>query len=511
MHALAALVFGALVTVSVFAQAGPSEEALARLEVIVAHGIRFDPTDVRWAALREDPQFRNLESEMFARTAPVIRSTTAFLLEKDLIPENIAHDPKTGSFFVGSMYKAKIIRIAPDGSVSDFVPSRRDGLLSVLGMKVDPERRDLWAVAGNFVDSPPMQTADPASHGKGAIFRFDIDTGRLEGRYDGPGGSTKEPMTFNDLVVTPGGDVFTTAGPRGVWRLRAGATAVEPFIERKGSAFNGIAITPDGKTLFAASHREGVLKIDIATKDAVLIEVPRNVTIAGIDGLYFRDGSLIGIQNGTNPQRVVRAFLDPEMKRVTRFVVLEQDHPLWDIPLTGTIMGNHLYYVARSQLRAFENGVIWPAERLKETVILKLPLEPGGPRAVNLEEERRGLLDMHRREIRAHLERDAGWIGDTTSDEMITVNSGKIGRTTREAVRDFFNGYFDGASYLQYEDAEAPVVMVSDDGSMGWVISRTRVRRTQNGAERSFVYAGIMTYQKRGGAWIRVANVSTFE
>jgi len=88
---------------------------------------------------------------------------------------------------------------------------------------------------------------------------------------------------------------------------------------------------------------------------------------------------------------------------------------------------------------------------------------------------------------------------------------GKIGRTTRQAVRDFFNGYFDGADYLQYEDAEPPAVAVSDDGSMGWVISRTRVRRTQKGAERSFVYAGIMTYQKRDGVWIRVANVSTFE
>ena len=511
MHALVALVLAtALVAPAALAQSSPPE-ALARLEAIVAHGIRFNPADAAWDSLREDPRFKSLESEMRARTAPLVRSTTAFLLEKDLIPENIAHDLKAGSFFVGSMYKAKIIRIAPDGNVSDFVPSRRDGLLSVLGMKVDAERRELWAVAGNFVDSPPMQTPDPASHGKGAIFRFDIDTGVLKGRYEGPGGSAKEPMTFNDLVISPGGDVYATAGPRGIWRLRRDADAVEPFIEPKGSAFNGIAITPDGKSLFAASHREGVLKVDIPTRKSVLVEVPRNVTIGGIDGLYFHEGSLVGIQNGTNPQRVVRAWLNPEMTRVTRFVVLEQDHPLWDIPLTGTIIGDHLYYVARSQLRAFEKGVIWPADRLKETVILELPLEPPGPAAVDLEETRRSLLDMHRREIRAHLDRDAAWIGDTTSDEMITVNGGKIARVTRESVRDFFNGYFEGADYLQYDDAEPPIVAVSDDGSMGWIISRTRVRRTQKGAERSFVYAGIMTYQRRGRDWIRVANVSTFE
>lgn len=75
--------------------------------------------------------------------AAVTASETAFLLEKDLIPENIAYDAKTRAFFVGSMYKAKIIRIGADGVVSDFVPSRRDGLLSVLGMKIDPARRGI--------------------------------------------------------------------------------------------------------------------------------------------------------------------------------------------------------------------------------------------------------------------------------------------------------------------------------------------------------------------------------
>ena len=51
---------------------------------------------------------------------------------------------------------------------------------------------------------------------------------------------------------------------------------------------------------------------------------------------------------------------------------------------------------------------------------------------------------------------------------------------------------------------------------MGWVITRVRVRRTQKdatgaGKEARFVYAGIMTYEKRDGRWVRVANVSTFE
>jgi hypothetical protein len=51
---------------------------------------------------------------------------------------------------------------------------------------------------------------------------------------------------------------------------------------------------------------------------------------------------------------------------------------------------------------------------------------------------------------------------------------------------------------------------------MDWMIVRTKVRRTiphkgfGEETETSFVYAGIMVYEKRDGDRARVANVSTF-
>jgi hypothetical protein len=207
----------------------------------------------------------------------------------------------------------------------------------------------------------------------------------------------------------------------------------------------------------------------------------------------------------------VRAWLDPGLRRVIRFDILEQAHPLGDIPLTGTIVGNDLYYVARSQLRAFDGMKIWPAERLRETVILRLPIDPPGPPPVDLDRERAALLEMHRREIRAHIERDAAWIGATTAEEFVSATGGRIDRTTRKDVQSFFEKYLEGATYPVYEDLEPPIIRISDDGSMAWILSRMKVRRIEDGAERSFVYAGIMTYEKRDGAWVRVSNASTFE
>ena len=492
------------------ARDGRGDAALAHLGVAVDFGVRFDPADAAWSAIRNDPRFVRLESRMRARTSPIVRSSVAFRLDRRLTPESVAYDARTGAFFAGSMYQAKIVRIAPDGSVSDFVPSRRDGLLSVLGMKVDAARRELWAVAGNFGERPPMETPDPATSGRGAIFRFDVDSGALVRAYWSRG-TAEKPLQFNDLVVSPEGDVYVTAGPDGIWRLRRGSDALEPFVQPPGSFFNGIAMTPDGKTLFGASHFEGVLRIDVATRSITPLALPEGAILGGIDGLYVYGRSLVAIQNGTDPIRVVRAWMNPEMTRVTRVAVLEQEHPESDIPLTGVIVGDDLYYVGRSQLRAFDGAKIWPDERLKETTILKLPLDVAAAPDRDLDAEVRALLELHQGEIRAHVARDAAALAAHHADDFVSATRGTISRSDRAATLKFFTEYFKGATYPQYEDAEPPIVRVSDDGSMGWVMSRMRVTRVEGEAKRSFVYAGIMVYEKRDGRWMRVANGSTFE
>ena len=489
------------------ARAGRSDDALRQLRVAADFGVRFDAADEAWAALRTDARFREIESLMRARTAPLVRSRVAHRLAKDLVPENVAWDPKSGAFFVGSMYKAKIVRIAPDGAVTDFVPSRRHGLLSVLGMKIDNARRELWAAAGNFGETPPMEVLDPATEGSGALFRFDADTGRFVRSYAGPKGTQ-----FNDLVITPEGDVYATAGLGGIWRVRAGSDTIEPFVAPPRTFFNGIAITADGTTLFAASHFDGVMKIDVATKATSLLNLPPGVTLGGVDGLYVHDGSLVAIQNGTDPMRVVRAWMNPEMTRVTRFAVLEQEHPESDFPLTGAIVGDDLFYIGRSQLRAFEGKKIWPDEKLKESTILKLPLEPPAPTVVDLAAEREALLAIHANGIRGHVELNPDALVRNHADDFVGASRGKINRSTAAQTREFFAKYLDGATYRQYEDIEPPIVKISDDGSMAWIMSRLRVQRVEkSGKEGSFVYAGVMIYEKRNGRWMRVANASTFE
>ncbi|HYG81791.1 MAG TPA: hypothetical protein VD861_15445 [Pyrinomonadaceae bacterium] len=135
---------------------------------------------------------------------------------------------------------------------------------------------------------------------------------------------------------------------------------------------------------------------------------------------------------------------------------------------------------------------------------------------VDLEKERAALLEVHRTDRRAHFETDADLLLKHSAEEFIYVGNGKISRSTRAGMRAEFEDYFKDAKYYEWDDLEPPIVRISDDASMAWMIVRTKVRRTQKQAggeekERSFVYAGIMTYEKQKGKWVRIANVSTFE
>ncbi len=103
------------------------------------------------------------------------------------------------------------------------------------------------------------------------------------------------------------------------------------------------------------------------------VALPRLFT-HGFDGLYYREGALIGVDNGAGQGRVVRLHLSPTRDAVVRIEVLEAGHPSFRIPTTGAIVGDDLIYIANSQLRSFTDDKIWPPERLVPVELLRLSL-----------------------------------------------------------------------------------------------------------------------------------------
>lgn len=136
--------------------------------------------------------------------------------------------------------------------------------------------------------------------------------------------------------------------------------------------------------------------------------------------------------------------------------------------------------------------------------------------AVDLEKEKAELLRMHQLDREAHFKTDVELLQRSAPEEFISVSRGKIQRAKKSDTQKMFSGYFRDAKYSEWDDLDTPIVRMSKDASMAWMITRVKVKRTQKdvaGAEKEekFVYAGIMTYEKVDGKWMRVANVSTFE
>lgn len=136
--------------------------------------------------------------------------------------------------------------------------------------------------------------------------------------------------------------------------------------------------------------------------------------------------------------------------------------------------------------------------------------------SANLEKDKAELLRLHKSDREAHFKTDVEMLLENSPEEFISVSRGKISRSGKADARKMFTQYFRDAKYYEWDDVEEPIIRISNDSSMAWMITRTRVRRVQRNAagaeqEEKFDYAGIMTYERRDGRWVRVANVSTFD
>jgi hypothetical protein len=357
-----------------YALTGDTAAALATLQHFAALGHTADlDADADFTNIRSLPVFDSLRQAMRRNAAPLVRSTPAFTLaERDLLTEGIAYDPRTRSFFVGSVHRGKILRVDGHGRTTEFVPPGLAGFWAPLGMRVDPTRRVLWVAAAAV---PQTVGYDSADAGRSGLFRFDLTSGALTGRFPLP--ADGQPHTLGDVTIARNGDVYSTdsRGPA-VYRVRAGSDSIEQFVVSSLLlSAQGLALDAEERTLYVAEYARGILRIDLATRAVRLLEAADDVLALGIDGLYLVEGSLVGIQNGVEPDRVIRLRLDASGNRVEHAEVLERARPDYAEPTLGVVVGLDLFYVAASQWERFrDDGTIDGPDTLRPPLVLRLRL-----------------------------------------------------------------------------------------------------------------------------------------
>lgn len=344
------------------------QEAIETLRALALMGVAVDTSHADLASLKGQPDFEQLRPAFERNVAPKVHSRLAFTLaEKDLIPEGIAYDAATGDLYVSSIYRRKIVRVSKSGKIEDFTAPNQDGLLNVLGMKVEPKRRVLWACTF----SGPR---DGDRNGIGILFKYDLTSGKLIRKYES--GSDGRKHLYNDIALTQSGDAFITDSTAGaVLRLPRATDTIETLIPAETFVYpNGVALSADERYLFVADAR-AVHRIDVKSKEIRKVGHAESVSLAGIDGMYWHEGGLIAVQNGFKPNRIIRIKLNRTLDHVAELTVLESNHPQYEIPTTGVVAPGLFYYIANSQLRKLnEREEIAPPDKLKEPIILALPL-----------------------------------------------------------------------------------------------------------------------------------------
>ena len=84
----------------------------------------------------------------------------------------------------------------------------------------------------------------------------------------------------------------------------------------------------------------GLLTIDLLDRAVRTLSPPPEVTLLGIDGLLARNRTIVAVQNGINPQRLVRFTLSPDSRTISEFTVLAANLPgMDDLTLPAFIDG----------------------------------------------------------------------------------------------------------------------------------------------------------------------------
>jgi sugar lactone lactonase YvrE len=320
---------------------GDTAAALAGLRNLARMGLIYDfGADQDFAPLRSSGDYAGIVQQIEENKKPVSRSSAVFTLaEPDLLPEDIAYNPKTKRFLIASVRRSKIVQT--DGTTSsDFAKSD----WPVFALRVDERRGILWAATGWALF---CERCNPADKDKTALLAFDLSTGTPRERIESP-----VKGLFGDMTIGHSGEIFVSEGVHGgVLRLRPGAKKLERLdVAGEFPSPQTPALSADDKTLYVPDYVRGIAAITLATGAVTWMQPADDIALSGIDGLYvFRD-SLIAVQNGTDPARIVRFSLD-----LRKQLVLEANAPGLGQPTHGTFVGNTFYFIANTGWEQYDD------------------------------------------------------------------------------------------------------------------------------------------------------------
>jgi hypothetical protein len=387
---------------SVEARLGNNAEAMGWMKKYAAMGLKYDiAQDDDLKPLLADPAFTPVAEEMKSRTKPVQKAEAVCAIPlPDLMPEDLTFDRSAKTFVVSSIQHHSLYRVTfPQAGLAECglkeIPLEEQAKRwPALAVSYDAKRNLLWMTAAAM---PGFGGFAKEDEGKSALLAVDGGSGKVVRRFDVATGGA---AVLGDMSVTADGVVYVSDSiGGGVYRVQGDLATAK--LEKIADGFfspQTPVLAVDGKRLFVADYSMGIAVVDLTRENPpgqlTYLSHPESVAVTGLDGLYLAGDSLIGIQNGTEPERIVRYHLNPAQTEITSAEVVEQSTDRLGDPTHVTGLNGWLYATANVGWNKIDDhGQLKPGERFTAPVLLRFPVETRN-------KTYRGFTRMHANQIK---------------------------------------------------------------------------------------------------------------
>ena len=357
------------------ARLGHADEAVAALTRLVDAGLSYDvAADEDFASLAGRPDFESLRDHLAANKGAIgtPRRLLAFATT-DWLPESLAWDARRRRLFVSDVRHCEI-RVVTDPTKPSPAERRFARLpSSAFALGIDAKRQRLWATIATVVQGDGCGEGPPSGQ-RTALVALDLRSGRVLQRVE-----AGLPGVLGDLLVASDGTVFVTESVHGaVLRLRLGAHDLERLdVAGDFPSPQTPALAADGRTLLVPDYARGLATLPLAGCPCASRWAANGpgVFTAGIDGLVRDGATLVAVQNGTSPPRVIRFSDDLQRQQV-----LESGTPGLGEPTHGIVVDGALWFIADVGWdRLDESGKRKPDAAPSHAELRAIPLGTGMP------------------------------------------------------------------------------------------------------------------------------------
>lgn len=353
-----------------YARQDQKSAAYTALLELHGQGYSFEPAgDQRFALIATTRAWEYIVEALRDNAKPFGEGELAFTLPReDLLIESLAWDGSRSQLLVGGIREGAVYRVNKDGSLQPLVKADdENGMWAVLDIAVDAERGVLW-VASTAV--PHFKGYQPERDlGRAGVFKFDLASGKFLKSYLSPS-LLGHSFYMSSLALAPDGTVFAADGINNAVYMVRDDQLKRVFHATTLTGIRGMTLDGSGRLLYFADPGLGLIGYDLAAGRPFDVAVPANLALGGIDGLIWRNGALLAVQNGMQPNRVMRFALAADGRSIAGVQPLAAAQPEFDAPTFATLADDRLYFIANSQKHLYDRfGLPRKADALEGTRI----------------------------------------------------------------------------------------------------------------------------------------------